>query len=118
MSSPVMCSLIDVIETSTEKWQCLPSEYENLKEYYSKTHDESLNGYDNWFNAHFHIMTSEEIKLREENIQKRKKCLEELAELRNELWEIEKRKKDIKVRMSVLKSFSDNLLAKINGEDS
>jgi len=65
MSSPVMCSLMEVIENSTEKWDCHPSEYENLKTYYAKMHDENLNGYDEWFNNNFHILSPEEIEIRE-----------------------------------------------------
>ena len=115
-TTPVMSPLMEVIENSTEKWPCDPSEYENLKSYYSRVHNDSLEGYDEWFNSRFHILTSEEIKLREERIEKRDKIQKEISELVDERHKLRKRQKDIEVRISTLKALSDTLLKLINFE--
>ena len=116
MSAPFV-HLMEVIETSTKKWQCVPSEYENLKGYYARNHDGSLDGYDEWFNSHFHILTPEEIRIREENIESREKLLKRIGELSKDLSDAKKREKDIKATMTCLKKEADILLAKINGDD-
>ena len=113
---PVIVPLMHHIENSSNKWPCVPSEYENLKEYYSCSHSNSLEGYDEWFNNNFRVLTSEEIQLREERIQKREDILKEIRELNTKLNTIEKRKSDITTRLNVLKERSDNLLDLINFE--
>ena len=115
-TSSVMEPLMAHIENSSNKWPCVPSEYENLKEYYSCSHNNSLEGYDEWFNNNFRVLTHEEIQLREERIQEREDILKEIRELHNKLNTIEKRKSDINARLNVLKERSDNLLDLINFE--
>ena len=64
-STAVMQPLMEFIESSNEKWECVPSEYENLKDYYARMHDESLTGYDEWFNKHFTIIQPTPVLLKE-----------------------------------------------------
>lgn len=110
-SAPVMQPLMEVIEDSTnEKWRVAPSEYDNLKDYYARAHDGSLQGYDDWFNNHFIILTSEEIQHREELISKRAEINKRIHELRSEKSRINSELESLIVESSLL-------LKQINWED-
>ena len=110
MSSEVMQPLMEIIEKDTEKWRVIPSEYENLKSYYSKRHNSSLEGYDDWFNAHFIILTDDEIKLREERIAERDALIHKRRELLSKQHETND-------EIKVLSEKIDLLLKQINWED-
>ena len=110
-SAPVMQPLMEVIEDSTnEKWRVAPSEYDNLKDYYARAHDGSLQGYDDWFNNQFIILTSEEIQHREELISKRKEIKKRIRQLRS-------KKAEIETELESLIDESALLLKQINWED-
>lgn len=109
MTSPVMQPLMEVIENSYEKWRVAPSEYDNLKKYYARVHDGSLQGYDDWFNNQFIILTSEEIQHREELISKREEINKRIRKLRS-------KKAEIETELGLLIDESALLLKQINFE--
>lgn len=110
-SSQVMQPLMEVIEDSTNgKWRVVPSEYDRLKDYYAQRHDGSLQGYAEWFDYHFIILSPEEIQHRENLISKRAEINKRIQELRSEKSKIDSELESLIVESSLL-------LKQINWED-
>lgn len=102
---PLMQHIVD----SMDKWRVNSSEYDRLKEDWIKTYGYEQ-GFDEFFNANFIILSDREIEIRNERIERRKQVLAKKAEL---LTEYEKLGKEIEK----LSRESTLLLKQINWED-